>query len=104
MVVVAGICRYGPSVQPVVPGEGSQRLLLPSTCPLRVRDWAWPATPDEQQNPAQYPAKETTVPATSPAQPAQTHAVVQNHAVAQALADAVTAAGYAPSIQNTQPW
>jgi nitroreductase len=30
--------------------------------------------------------------------------VAQNHAVAQALADAVRTAGYAPSIHNTQPW
>jgi hypothetical protein len=44
------------------------------------------------------------VPTTSPTHPAQAHSVTQNHAVAQALADAVTTAGYAPSIHNTQPW
>lgn len=44
------------------------------------------------------------MPTTSPTQPDQTHSVAQNHAVAQALADAVTTAGHAPSIHNTQPW
>jgi hypothetical protein len=56
------------------------------------------------QRAAQVPRKENTVPTTSPTQPAQAHAVIQNHAVAAALADAVITADYAPSIDNTQPW